>query len=311
MMGCVIMCQQSGHANNVEETCNSRSRRLLHTSMKILSRPVWLILSLLRSGITTVPTEVRVGGLFPMYKTEVLLADIDTASTLPTTHIRAHATVSLHCRTCRCSTQAAGFGLDGSGVRRFTSAYLAMREINDKGDGIADSLLPNTQLKLAFRDSKRSPGFAFFGALQLGTEAFYSAGVSAIIGAASSGPSSSAALVTAQLQARSGYAPDHSPENHDIFWSDRVAATQIPQISYSATSPTLSNGKQYTYFLRTPPSDALEGEAIADLLVNGFGYKKVATVNSDDSCALHHRFPPMRLCTCNGGLPSFAPTAPF
>jgi hypothetical protein len=155
--------------------------------------------------------------------------------------------------------QAARYGLDGSGVRRFTSFYLALKEINDKNDGVADSLLPHTNLTFAFRDSKRSSGDAFFGALELGTEVFNNQGVSAIIGAASSGPSKSAGLVTAQLQ--------------------------IPQISYSATSPDLSDGQQYSYFLRTPPSDAYEGEGIADMLRNFMGYTKIATVNSQDSCA--------------------------
>ena len=67
---------------------------------------------------------------------------------------------------------------------------------------------------------------------------------------------------------------------------------QIPQISYSSTSPKLSDGKQYTYFLRTAPSDELEGKGMADLLKNGFGYTSVAVVNSEDSCEL-------RSCTPN------------
>eukprot|EP00966_Prymnesium_polylepis_P138381 3197539-Prymnesium_polylepis.1 len=126
-------------------------------------RPALLLF--LVGDATCVVHDVHVGALFPIFK-----------------------------------TQAAGYGLDGSGVRRFTSFYLALKEINDKNDGVADSLLPHTNLTFAFRDSKRSSGDAFFGALELGTEVFNNQGVSAIIGAASSGPSKSAGLVTAQLQ---------------------------------------------------------------------------------------------------------------
>eukprot|EP00966_Prymnesium_polylepis_P336652 7391684-Prymnesium_polylepis.1 len=96
-------------------------------------------------------------------------------------------------------TAAAGYGLDGSGVRRFTSFYLALKEINDKTDGVADNLLPNTQLLFAFRDSKRSSGTAFLGALDLANEVFNKEGVSGILGAASSGPSSAAATISSQF----------------------------------------------------------------------------------------------------------------
>ena len=170
------------------------------------------------TGVST----VRIGALFPMFKTE-----------------------------------AAGYGLDTSGVRRFSSFYMALKEINDKSDGVADHLLPNTQLLFRIRDSKRSNGKAFLAAIDLASEVFNKEGVAAIIGAASSGPSASAATITAQFQ--------------------------VPQISYSSTSPALSDGKQYSYFMRTPPSDALEGEAIADVLRNYMGYTYIATVNSDDS----------------------------
>eukprot|EP00966_Prymnesium_polylepis_P156230 3609346-Prymnesium_polylepis.1 len=86
-------------------------------------------------------------------------------------------------------------------------------------DGIADNLLPNTQLKFAYRDSKRDDSSAFFGALELTQSAFDQKGVHAIVGAASSGPSMAAALVTARAM--------------------------VPQISYSSTSALLSDGASY------------------------------------------------------------------
>eukprot|EP00966_Prymnesium_polylepis_P280195 6473822-Prymnesium_polylepis.1 len=96
-------------------------------------------------------------------------------------------------------TAAAGYGLDASGVRRFTSFYLALKEINDKNDGVADDLLPNTQLLFAFRDSKRDDGSAFLGALDHASNVFGGDGVSGIIGAASSDPSMAAATISSQF----------------------------------------------------------------------------------------------------------------
>ena len=56
----------------------------------------------------------------------------------------------------------------------------------------------------------------------------------------------------------------------------------MPQISYSSTSSLLSDGKTYSYFLRTPPSDAFQGVGQASLVKNLFGYTKVAAVSSTD-----------------------------
>ena len=50
--------------------------------------------------------------------------------------------------------QSAGYGRSLSGVRRFAAFRLALSEINNKTDGIADDLLPDTQLRYAHRDSK-------------------------------------------------------------------------------------------------------------------------------------------------------------
>jgi ABC-type branched-subunit amino acid transport system substrate-binding protein len=116
--------------------------------------------------------------------------------------------------------------------------------------------LPNTRLQYAFRDSKRDQSAAFEGVLSLTRDTFGGEGVSAIVGAASSGASISAALVTAQQQ--------------------------VPQISYSSTSALLSDGHKYSYFLRTPPSDAFQAIGQADLIKNLFGYTRVATASSLD-----------------------------
>ena len=167
-------------------------------------------------------TEVRLGALFPMFR-----------------------------------TQAASYAKDSSGIRRFSAFYLALAEINNKADGIVDWMLPNTTLTFAYRDSKRDDSSAFFSALELTRDSFGGSGVSAIIGAASSGPSASAALVTAR--------------------------SATPQISYSSTSAILSDYNAYPYFLRTPPSDAFQAQGMADLLTGLFGYSAVATAASTDN----------------------------
>ncbi len=166
--------------------------------------------------------QVRLGGLFPRFKTD-----------------------------------APDFTLDNAGVKRLTAFVMAIREINNKTDGIADNLLPNTELLFAVRDSKRDAASAFKGARQLALETFGGLGVSAVIGAASSDPSMMAALALKPLK--------------------------TPQISYASTSAELSDGERYEYFLRTPPSDAFQARGLADLAKNLFGYSRVAAVSSRDS----------------------------
>ncbi|MHA2224486.1 MAG: ABC transporter substrate-binding protein [Candidatus Hodarchaeales archaeon] len=57
---------------------------------------------------------------------------------------------------------------------------------------------------------------------------------------------------------------------------------KIPQISYSSSSPSLSNRTDYPYFMRIVASDADQANAIADL-VAACNWTKGATIYSDDS----------------------------
>ena len=157
----------------------------------------------------------------------------------------------------RFRTAASGYSKDNSGIRRFVAFVQAIQEINNKTDGVADHLLPNTRIAFTQRDSKRDGATAFFEARALVTQAFGGQGVDAIVGAASSGPSALAALA--------------------------LAETATPQISYSSTSPTLSEGSMYPFFARTPPSDAFQAAALADLAFHHFNYTRIATVASTDT----------------------------
>ena len=120
-------------------------------------------------------------------------------------------------------TEAAGYSTISWSPRG--GVYQALRELNDKNDGVADDLLPNTQLHFAWRDDKCDSRFALQAALQLTQYAFQGSGVSAIIGAGCS----SACQITAQV----------------------AEGSSVPIVSSSCLSPALSNGRAYPYFLRT------------------------------------------------------------
>ena len=55
---------------------------------------------------------------------------------------------------------------------------------------------------------------------------------------------------------------------------------RVPQVSYLATSPRLSDAAEFPYFFRTVPSDYHQANAIIELL-NRFGWNYVSIVYSD------------------------------
>ncbi len=81
------------------------------------------------------------------------------------------------------------------------------------------------------------------------------AGVQAIIGAAASGMS--------------------------LAIIDKVTGANVAQCSGSNTAPTFTNYKDNGYYIRTAPSDALQGPVLADV-VTGDGHSKVAFVARAD-----------------------------
>lgn len=62
-----------------------------------------------------------------------------------------------------------------------------------------------------------------------------------------------------------------------------MALFKIPQLSPASTSATLSDSTAYPYFARTPPTDAWQSKALADIVKNLLGVEQVATVNSEDA----------------------------
>ncbi|NXS82497.1 TS1R3 protein, partial [Erpornis zantholeuca] len=73
------------------------------------------------------------------------------------------------------------------------------------------------------------------------------------------------------------------PHNSDLcqVTAKLFSSFLIPQVSYGASSETLSNTELYPSFYRTVPSDKNLVEAVV-LLLNQFGWNWIATVGSDD-----------------------------
>ena len=135
--------------------------------------------------------------------------------------------------------------------------YQALREINDKTDGVVDWLLPNTRILVAIRDSKCDPALTLLGTVELLKNAFGGAGVHIILGAGCSGSSMRAAEVAGLLN--------------------------FPIVSPTSSSPALSSGINYPTFLRLMPTDDLRFAALADILPNLFNRTAVAVVSSSDA----------------------------
>ena len=81
---------------------------------RLLGLPVLLtgLAAVPTAGLGAVPTVVNIGGLFPRFR-----------------------------------TATSSYSLDSSGVRRYAAFVQAIREINNKSDGVVDDLLPHTQLE--------------------------------------------------------------------------------------------------------------------------------------------------------------------
>eukprot|EP00966_Prymnesium_polylepis_P270894 6258250-Prymnesium_polylepis.1 len=154
-------------------------------------------------------------------------------------------------------TRAAGYSAVNWSPR--FGVYQALREINNKSDGVADDLLPFTRIEVAYADSKCDRNAGLAAALHLTSSAFQGQGVSAIIGAGCS----DATVVAAQV----------------------AGATRIPIVSPSATSGVLSDGDAYPYFLRTVPTDAIAALLMVELLQVEFNYTSIALVHSTDEYA--------------------------
>ena len=133
------------------------------------------------------------------------------------------------------------------------ASLLALKHIN------ADSnILPDTTLQYEWIDSKRDSATALMGAITHSQDSFGGVGADVIVGPASSGPSKAANLVLGAIP------------------------VPVPQMSYSATSPSLSEKAQYKTFFRTPPSDSFQGTTLAEVLTDVLGYTDYCMIIASD-----------------------------
>ena len=66
------------------------------------------------------------------------------------------------------------------------------------------------------------------------------------------------------------------------IFTDAVDAAKIPQISYGSTTPVLSELVDDGYFFRTVPSDAFQGEALAQVAMEA-GYRSLGVLYIDNA----------------------------
>ena len=111
--------------------------------------------------------------------------------------------------------------------------------------------------RFAMKDSACDPGLALMGAYELVQTAFSGLGADAVIGASCSGASKTAA--------------------------EYLQLYKTPQLSPASTSAALSDSAAYPYLARTPPSDAWQSFALADVVEHLLGVERLATVNSEDT----------------------------
>ena len=71
-----------------------------------------------------------------------------------------------------------------------------------------------------------------------------------------------------------------------IFMASLLRLHRIPQVSPFSTTPQLSDKSRFSYFLRIPPSDTYQAEALVDL-VEYFNWTYIIAINSDDDYGLN------------------------
>ena len=146
-----------------------------------------------------------------------------------------------------------------AGTHAIAAIVMAIREINNRSDGIADKILPNTTIKYAFRFPRQNYIEALNAAQDLANTVFNGKGIVGLIGTSST----ASTQATAQVFAYTSY--------------------NVPQVAYGATASTLGHKDTYPYVLRTCASDAYEGKVLADIVYHYFNWKTVAVFYSGDT----------------------------
>ena len=191
-----------------------------------------------------------IGGLFPVFLSE------KNATKCQVNNNRFQHFTSLRGRTVSC------YRMNLFGLMWVEAMLFAIEEINNSTE-----ILPNVTLGYDIRDSANEVQFAMDAALDFSSsEEFYNkdfgsnktcsnSSIIAVIGGAGSKISKAAAYI--------------------------LGVSSIPQISYSSTSPSLSNKANFPSFLRTIPPDHVQAQVMADL-VTFFNWTYVSTIATDE-----------------------------
>ena len=191
-----------------------------------------------------------IGGLFPVFLSE------NNATKCQINNNRFQHFTSLRGDTVNC------YRMNLFGLMWVEAMLFAIEEINNSAE-----MLANVTLGYDIRDSANEVQFAMDAALDFsssremfdkdpGTNKTCSnSSIIAVIGGAGSKISKAAAYI--------------------------LGVSSIPQISYSSTSPSLSNKANFPSFLRTIPPDHVQAQAMADL-VTFYKWGYVSTIATDE-----------------------------
>lgn len=194
-----------------------------------------------------------IGGLFPVFFSE------KNATKCHSSNKRFQLFTSLRGEAVNC------YRMNLFGLMWVEAMLFAIDEINNN-----TNILSNVTLGFDIRDSANEVQFAMSDALDFSSstkgEMMYNnysranrtcsnSSIIAVIGGAGSKISKAAAYV--------------------------LGVTSIPQISYSSTSPSLSDKAKFPSFLRTIPPDYIQAQVMADL-VTFFSWSYVSTIATDE-----------------------------
>jgi len=138
-----------------------------------------------------------------------------------------------------------------AGLQQTAACIMAIREINNKTDGIADNLLPNTKLKLAVTFARGSYYLAIQAAQALASSVFSGTGIDVAVGGSSITSNKPMAEIFSQFNlvqtgfssdSRFSYAIDQ-PFHSRVAPADDFQARVLADICYS-----LFNWKKYLFF---------------------------------------------------------------
>jgi serine/threonine protein kinase/ABC-type branched-subunit amino acid transport system substrate-binding protein len=144
------------------------------------------------------------------------------------------------------------YSIIASGPSNLMGALMAVDEINSGASGL--NVPP---IKISYLDDKGSSAVALQGALALALNAFSGAGSCIVMGPGNSSPAMNSQLVLKHYN--------------------------IPHISYSASSPSLSDDIEYPTFFRVVASDAFQATAIAEFLSDDLDYDRICVLNGLDA----------------------------